>query len=140
MRVHAGSIILEPGLVEGDFAELRAQGVWLAKAGFGAFPTPYDYEPMVAWAKAHGMVTTVHTGGSSIPGSSGIWADHLIAMEPRRVVPRQWRAGRHARRRLPAAGRTRAHVALQVCTAGNLRTALLVADLLGRRPSSSTAC
>jgi len=23
-----------------------------------------------------------HTGGSSIPGSSGIWADHLIAMQP----------------------------------------------------------
>src|SRR5712691_5061026 len=37
MRVHAGSIILEPGLVDGDFAELVEHGVWLAKAGFGAF-------------------------------------------------------------------------------------------------------
>ena len=37
---------------------------------------------MIAWAKKHGMVTLVHTGGSSIPGSSGIWADHLLAIKP----------------------------------------------------------
>src|SRR3954469_25767227 len=42
MRVWAGSIILEPGLVEADFAEIAAKGVWLAKAGFGAVATPYD--------------------------------------------------------------------------------------------------
>src|SRR6266446_10789099 len=39
MRVHAGSIILEPGLTESDFAEVAQQGVWLAKAGFGAVKT-----------------------------------------------------------------------------------------------------
>ena len=37
---------------------------------------------MIAWAKKNGMVTMVHTGGSSIPGSSGIWADHLLAIKP----------------------------------------------------------
>ena len=82
MRVWAGSIIMEPGLIEGDFEEIAAKGVWLAKAGFGAVKTPYDYGPMIAWAKKHGMVTMVHTGGSSIPGSSGIWADHLLAIKP----------------------------------------------------------
>src|ERR1700684_570960 len=40
MRVHAGSIILEPGLVDADFAELASHGVWLAKAGFGASRRP----------------------------------------------------------------------------------------------------
>src|SRR6201985_841176 len=40
MRGHAGSIILEPGLSEQDFADLAREGVWLAKAGFGAFATP----------------------------------------------------------------------------------------------------
>src|SRR5580698_4971081 len=30
MRVHAGSLILEPGLVEADFADIASQGVWLA--------------------------------------------------------------------------------------------------------------
>src|SRR5438132_3494993 len=31
MKVHAGSVILEPGLNQADFAELKRQGVWLAK-------------------------------------------------------------------------------------------------------------
>src|ERR1700726_2716979 len=37
MTVHAGSVILEPGLKDEDFAELKRHGVWLAKAGFGNF-------------------------------------------------------------------------------------------------------
>ena len=82
MRVWAGAVILEPGLVESDFEDIAKQGVWLAKAGFGAVKTPYEYTPMIAAAKKHGMTTLVHTGGSSIPGSSGIWADHLIDMKP----------------------------------------------------------
>src|SRR5690606_11675800 len=56
MRVCAGSLILEPGLAEPDFAELAREGVWMVKAGFGAVPTPYDYAPLVATARRHGMV------------------------------------------------------------------------------------
>ena len=82
MRVHAGSVILEPGLVDADFAELASRGVWLAKAGFGAFATPYDYAPYVAMAKRHGLITMVHTGGSSIPGSTGIWAFACWSVQP----------------------------------------------------------
>jgi enamidase len=129
MRVHAGSIILEPGLVEADFDDLKAKGVWLAKAGFGAFKTPYDYKPMVAWAKAHGMVTTVHTGGSSIPGSSGIWAEHILALNP--DVSFHVNGGPIA---MPDEGFPRlvneSNVALQVCTAGNLRTTLWLSKLV----------
>ena len=129
MRVCAGSIILEPGLVEEDFAELARKGVWLAKAGFGAFPTPFEYAPMIAWAKKHGLITTVHTGGSSIPGSSGIWADHLIAMQPH--VSFHVNGGPIA---MPDRDFARlvdeTKIALQLCTAGNLRTALLTAELI----------
>lgn len=129
VRVHAGSIILEPGLVEADFHDIAAKGVWLAKAGFGAFPTPYDYAPMIAWARRAGMITTVHTGGSSIPGTSGIWADHLITMQP--DVSFHVNGGPIA---MPDADFTRivkeTEIALQVCTAGNLRTCLLTAALL----------
>src|SRR5271170_4095516 len=98
MRVQAGSIILEPGLTEQDIADVAREGVWLAKAGFGAVKTPFDYVPMVAWAKKQGMITTVHTGGASIPGSSGIWADHLLAMHPKSRS-----TAMAARVRLPAA-------------------------------------
>lgn len=128
MRVHGGSIILEPGLVEDDFSEVARKGVWLAKAGFGAVESPFDYAPMVGWAKKHGMITTVHTGGSSIPGSSGIWADHLLAMQPH--VSFHVNGGPVA---MPDKDFPRivhdSQIALQICTAGNLRTALLIADL-----------
>jgi enamidase len=129
MRVWAGAVILEPGLVEEDFADIAAQGVWLAKAGFGGFKTPYEYAPMIAWAKKHGMTTLVHTGGSSIPGSSGIWADHLIAMQP--DVSFHTNGGPVA---MPDADYPRlvneSSMALQVCTAGNLRTTLLLGHLV----------
>ena len=128
MKVFAGSIILEPGLTEADFQEMAKKGIWLAKAGFGAVKSPYDYAPMVAWAKAAGMITTVHTGGSSIPGSSGIWVDHLLKMQPH--VSFHVNGGPVA---MPDADFQRivneSQIALQICTAGNLRTALLIAKL-----------
>lgn len=129
MRVWAGAVILEPGLQESDFAEIAAEGIWLAKAGFGGVATPFDYAPMIAWARKHRMKTLVHTGGSSIPGSSGIWADHLIAMNP--DVSFHTNGGPVA---MPDSDYPRlvheSSMALQVCTAGNLRTTLLIGDLL----------
>lgn len=129
MRVHAGSVILEPGLTEADLAELRAAGIWLAKAGFGAFATPYDYAPLMRAARGLGMVTTMHTGGSSIPGSSGIWAEHVLAADA--TVSFHVNGGPVA---MPEEGFERlvkeSSVAMQICTAGNLRTALKTARLL----------
>ena len=129
MRVHAGSVILEPGLSDADFKEMADKGVWLAKAGFGAFKTPYDYAPYVTMARRHRMITMVHTGGSSIPGSTGIWADHLLTIKP--DVSYHVNGGPIA---MPDPDFTRlvkeSDMNLQVCTAGNLRTTLLVAKLL----------
>ena len=129
MRVHAGSIILEPGRTEADLREIAAAGIWLAKAGFGAFATPYGYAPLMHAAREAGMVTTMHTGGSSIPGSSGIWAEHVLASNAH--VSFHVNGGPVA---MPDAGFPRlvneSDVAMQICTAGNLRTALLTARLL----------
>src|SRR5262245_15804825 len=84
MTVHAGSVIIEPGLTRADFDELRAAGVWLGKAGFGAFASPHDYVPVVRDAVAAGIVVMCHTGGGSIPGSQAkIDVDVLLAMRPR---------------------------------------------------------
>lgn len=128
MRVHAGAVILEPGLTAQDMVELRSLGLRYAKAGFGAFSTPFDYAPIVAAARAAGLITMAHTGGASIPGSSGIWAEHILAMRPH--VSFHVNGGPVA---MPETGFRRlveeSDVALQLCTAGNLRTALLVADL-----------
>ncbi len=129
MRVLAGSVILEPGLAAEDFTRMRAAGVRLAKAGFGDFATPFDYAAPMGWARAAGMITTMHTGGSSIPGSAGIWAEHVLAADPH--VSFHVNGGPVA---MPEPGFARlveeGRMALQICTAGNLRTALLTARLL----------
>ena len=131
MRVYAGSVILEPTLNGNDLGEIAKKGVWLAKAGFGAFKTAFEYAPLVAAARAHGMITTCHTGGSSIPGSGAITGDHLLAMNPH--VSFHVNGGPTA---MPDRDFERIIVegdmALQVCTAGNLRTALLCATLARR--------
>ncbi len=128
MRVVAGSVILEPGLRSEDFVELAAKGVGLAKAGFGAVKTAYDYVPLVEAAKAAGLITTCHTGGSSIPGSGAITGDHLLAMHPH--VSFHINGGPTA---MPDRDFERvikeSAIALQVCTAGNLRTTLLCGKL-----------
>jgi enamidase len=128
MRVIAGSVILEPGLTAADFRELAQKGVRLAKAGFGAVSSSYDYVPLVADAKAAGLLTTCHTGGSSIPGSGAITGDHLLKIHPH--VSFHTNGGPTA---MPDADFERvireSDMALQVCTAGNLRTTLLCARL-----------
>jgi enamidase len=128
MKVIAGSVILEPGLTASDFKELAAKGVRLAKAGFGAVKTAYDYAPLTADAKAAGLITTCHTGGSSIPGSGAITGDHLLKIRPH--VSFHINGGPTA---MPDADFSRViletDIALQVCTAGNLRTTLLCARL-----------
>ena len=128
MRVIAGSVILEPGLTDKDFRELAQKDVRLAKAGFGAVKTAYDYVPMVADARAAGLITTCHTGGSSIPGSGAITGDHLLKMHPH--VSFHVNGGPTA---MPDKDFERvireSEIALQVCTAGNLRTTLLCARL-----------
>ena len=73
VKVRAGAPILEQGLVEVDFAEMAAGGVKLiGEIGLGSVKTGADAAPMVAWGRAHGMVSTFHTGGPSIPGSNAI--------------------------------------------------------------------
>ena len=83
VKVRAGAPILEQGLVEADFAEMAAGGVTLiGEIGLGSVKTGADAAPMVAWAKAHGMVSTFHTGGPSLPGSGAIGADVVLEASP----------------------------------------------------------
>jgi enamidase len=83
VKVIAGAPILEQGLVEADFAEMAAAGVRLVgEIGLGSVKTGADAAPMVGWARAHGMVSTFHTGGPSIPGSSAIDATAVLEAGP----------------------------------------------------------
>lgn len=128
MRVHAGAVVLEPTLTEGDFAELEAAEVRLAKFGFGAYADPADGEPQVRWAQRHGITVMCHSGGASIPGSKPITPEHLMTLRP--DVCGHINGGPTS---LPDEGVeaivTGTDMALQLVQAGNLRSAVRIARL-----------
>src|SRR5206468_3005339 len=72
MKVNAGSVVLEPGLTDDDFAEMARHGVRHAKYGFGGYAHPKDGEADIRRAQTHGLCVMSHSGGTSIPGSSPI--------------------------------------------------------------------
>lgn len=83
VKVLGGSLILEPGLQEKDFEELAREGVRVVgEIGLGGIKSPKDAAPMVKWAKKYGMVVMMHTGGTSIPGSTTVPAADVIAADP----------------------------------------------------------
>ena len=83
VKVHGGALILEKGLVEKDFEELKAAGVWLVgEIGLGSIKSPAEASVMVEWAHKNGFKVMMHTGGTSIPGSSTVTADDVIATKP----------------------------------------------------------
>ena len=137
MKVNAGSVVLEPGLTDDDFAEMARHGVRHAKYGFGGYAQPQDGEPEVRRAQKHGMCVMSHSGGSSIPGSSPINHEVLLHLKP--DVCGHVNGGTTS---LDEAGIDRiiaeSTMALQIVQAGNLRAALHIvkraraADVLSR--------
>ena len=83
LKVHGGAVILEKGLTEKDFDEMAEAGVWLVgEVGLGSVKNPEDAAPMVEWAKKRGMKVAMHTGGTSIPGSSTVTAEMVMKTNP----------------------------------------------------------
>ncbi|HEY2989232.1 MAG TPA: adenosine deaminase, partial [Candidatus Binatia bacterium] len=74
VKVHAGALLLVPGLTEKDFDEIAAAGIRLVKFIF------YDYsllpngeaERYVKWARARGIKVKIHSGGVSRSGVSQV--------------------------------------------------------------------
>jgi enamidase len=83
VKVHGGALILEKGLTEKDFAELKEAGVWLVgEIGLGSVKKAEDAAVMVEWAHKYGFKVQMHTGGTSIPGSSTVSAADVMATKP----------------------------------------------------------
>ena len=83
IKVEGGGLILEKGLVEKDFEEMAREGVRIVgEVGLGSVKTPEDAEPLVKLAKKYGMTVMMHTGGTSIPGSSTVTAEEVIKTDP----------------------------------------------------------
>ena len=82
-KVVGGAVILEKGLVQADFEEMAREGVrTVGEIGLGTIKNPADAAPMVKWAKECGMTVMMHSGGTSIPGSSTVTAAMVIETNP----------------------------------------------------------
>jgi len=79
VKVLAGAPVIEQGMTEQDFADMAAAGVrLLGEIGLGSVKAGAEAARMVGWARKHGMQSTIHTGGPSIPGSGLIDADVVL--------------------------------------------------------------
>jgi enamidase len=82
-KVVGGAVILEKGLTGKDFEEMAKEGVrTVGEIGLGSVKNPEDAAPMVKWAKEYGMTVMMHTGGTSIPGSSTVTAEMVMQTAP----------------------------------------------------------
>jgi enamidase len=80
VKVHAGTLLLVPGLTEKDFDEIASLGVKLVKFIF------YDYsllpngeaERYVRWAHARGIKVKIHSGGVSRSGVSQVAGFEIV--------------------------------------------------------------
>jgi enamidase len=80
VKVHAGTVLLVPGMKEAHFDRLAAAGTILAKFLF--FPLSTHKEEALqytAWCRARGIRTKVHTGGVSRSGLSHTCGYEILA-------------------------------------------------------------
>ena len=128
VKVYAGSVIFQPGLTDADFEEMADAGLWLGKMGFGDFEKPADAEPLVRVAQKYDFIVMCHTGGASIPGSAPVAAEDLMILQP--DISAHTNGGTTA---LPDEGVEllvrEADFALQICQAGNIRSAVKIIEL-----------
>jgi len=127
MKVHAGSVVLEPGLTENDFREMAEIGLRYAKFGFGAYSNPLEGLSDIRNAQKYDLCVMSHSGGASIPGTRPI--NHEVLLDLKVDVCGHINGGTTS---LDDEGVVRiikeSDMALQLAQAGNLRSALHILD------------
>jgi enamidase len=129
VKVHAGTLLLVPGLTEKDFDEIQTLGIKLVKFIF------YDYsllpngeaERYVQWAHARGIKVKIHSGGVSRSGVSQVAGFDMVEKIRPDIV------GHITGGPIPMAQEDMLRIAdetecfMEICTSGNYRLALLLA-------------
>lgn len=132
VKVHAGTLLLVPGLSEKDFDEIQALGIKLIKFIF------YDYsllpngeaERYVAWAHARGIKVKIHSGGVSRSGVSQVAGFDMV----RKIKPDI--IGHITGGPIPMPEEDMIRIAvetecfMEICTSGNYRLALSLARVV----------
>ena len=129
VKVHAGTLLLVPGLAEKDFDEIHALGIKLVKFIF------YDYsllpngeaERYVNWAHARGIKVKIHSGGVSRSGVSQVAGFDMVQKIKPDII------GHITGGPIPMPEQDMLRITnetecfMEICTSGNYRLALLLA-------------
>ena len=135
VKVHAGTLLLVPGLTEQDFDEIQSLGIKLVKFIF------YDYsllpngeaERYVNWAHARGIKVKIHSGGVSRSGVSQVAGFDMV----RKIKPDI--IGHITGGPIPMPEEDMIRIAgetecfMEICTSGNYRLALSLARVVKAR-------
>lgn len=82
-KIHAGTVMLQKGMSESDFAELSVQGINIVgEIGMSEVQDPEEVARLVALAKAHGFVTTLHCAAPSSNGCASYTPDEIELIAP----------------------------------------------------------
>lgn len=129
VKVHAGTLLLVPGLTEKDFDEIHALGIKLVKFIF------YDYsllpngeaERYVRWAHKRGIKVKIHSGGVSRSGVSQVAGFEMVQKIKPDII------GHITGGPIPMPEEDMLRIAdetdcfMEICTSGNYRLALVLA-------------
>jgi enamidase len=132
VKVHAGTLLLVPGLSEKDFDEIHSLGIKLVKFIF------YDYsllpngeaERYVTWARARGIKVKIHSGGVSRSGVSQVAGFDIVQKIKPDII------GHITGGPIPMAEEDMIRIAsetecfMEICTSGNYRLALSLARVV----------
>lgn len=129
VKVHAGTLLLVPGLTEKDFDEIQSLGIKLVKFIF------YDYSLLpngeanryVDWAHARGIKVKIHSGGVSRSGVSQVAGFEMVQKIRPDII------GHITGGPIPMPEADMLRIAnetdcfMEICTSGNYRLALSLA-------------
>ena len=129
VKVHAGTLLLVPGLTEKDFDEIHSLGIKLVKFIF------YDYSLLpngeakryVDWAHARGIKVKIHSGGVSRSGVSQVAGFEMVHRIKPDII------GHITGGPIPMPEEDMLRIAnetecfMEICTSGNYRLALSLA-------------
>ena len=132
VKVHAGTLLLVPGLTEKDFDEIQSLGIKRVKFIF------YDYSLLpngeadryVNWAHARGIKVKIHSGGVSRSGVSQVAGFDMV----RKIRPDI--IGHITGGPIPMPEEDMIRIAgetecfMEICTSGNYRLALSLARVV----------
>ncbi|MDH7797621.1 MULTISPECIES: amidohydrolase family protein [unclassified Beijerinckia] len=134
VKLHAGTVLLVPGMTEAHFDRLAKVGAILAKFLFYPLGTnPEEAQRYVRWCRERGIRTKVHTGGVSRSGLSQICGYEILSWLQPDI------AAHVSGGPIPMSDADLDRVidetsfALEICTSGNYRSTLLAARRLRER-------